>query len=216
MPTSADSQSTAITGYAQKFDEYRAFLNKTVRINLDIFQIPKTACILDVGCAFGDDIRRLQRLGYTRVSGVEPDPYCVSHCTDLDVTLGSLEATGRPDGFFDVVLVDNVFHHCSDYEAALTEIARVLKQGGLLCFIEPRRSMLRLALDFVTFRTPVPRLLGGPFRLRHTIMGDEIATGLYPKWLRSHDVFFAELDRSFETVWRRNRAFFVVSKVRKR
>lgn len=208
----------AVTGYAQKFEVYRAFLNKTVRADLTMFAIPRTARVLDVGCAFGDDIRRLQHLGYAEVSGVEPDPYCVEQCRDLnlDVTLGSLEATGRPDASFDVVLVDNVFHHTSDYEAALAELARVLRPGGLLCFVEPRQSLMRRALDFVTFRTPIPRLLGGPLRLRHTIMGDEIATGLYPKWLRSHDTFFAALERTFETVWRKNSAFFVASKVRKR
>lgn len=206
----------SVMGYAPKFDEYRSFLNRRVRADVTVFDLPKSAAILDIGCAFGDDIRRLQREGYALVSGVEPDPYCVERCTGLDVTIGSLERTGRPDAAFDAVIVNNVFHHCADYEMALAEIDRVLKPEGLLCFVEPRPSLLRAALDFVTFRTPIPRILGGPFRLRYTVMGEEMATGLYPQWLRSQDVFFAGLDARFETIWRRNTAFFLMSKVRKR
>jgi SAM-dependent methyltransferase len=202
--------------YAQKFETYRSFLNRVVHYNLDDFEIPRDARILDIGCAFGEDIRRLREKGYKNVSGVEPDPYCVERCADLDVRVGSLEQTGFPDGQFDVVLVDNVFHHVPDYGLALKEVSRVLRPKGWLCFIEPRPSVLRLAMDYLTFKTPLPRLVGGPVLMRYTIMSEEVASGLYPQWLRSQDVFLPLLRESFEVAWLRKHAFFYSCKAQKK
>jgi SAM-dependent methyltransferase len=213
-----DTHSSASHGshYAEDFERYRRLLNRTVRTDLRIFEIPKDARILDLGCAFGDDIRRLEELGYSSVSGVEPDPYCVAGCADLDVTQGTIENTGLPSSSFEVVLVDNVFHHIPDYAAALDEIRRVLGPSGLLCFTEPRRSLTRSLMDFVTFHTPLPRFLGGPFLLRREIIGQELETGLYPRWLDSHPQFFALLDQHFAREWLRRKPLFYTGKYRLR
>ena len=53
---------------------------RIVHYDLQEFDIPKDARVLDLGCGFGWDIHRLHNLGYTRVSGIEPDPYCVERC----------------------------------------------------------------------------------------------------------------------------------------
>lgn len=198
----------AMPHYSQNFEVYRQFLSKIVQYDLRMFEIPTDVRVLDIGCGFGDDVRRLQNMGYARVSGVEPDAYCVEQCAGLDVRVGSIEDTGCDDGSFDVVLVNNVFHHCQDYGAALSEIARILKPSGFLCFVEPRASLPRRVLDFLTFQTALPGLVGGPLLQRYRVMSEEVATGLYPQWLRSQERFFSLFEQYFKVVWLRRSTFF--------
>ena len=204
-----------MSDYAYNFERYRKFLNIVLRYDLQIFEIPKESLILDVGCGFGEDVHRLLELGYSNVIGIDPDPYCISKRGDFDLRLGSIENTGFEDQSFDMVLVNNVFHHISDYKVSLNEISRVLKSGGCLCFIEPRPSILRQILDFVTFNTPLPRLFGGPFHIRHEVVGEEFATGLYPKWLKEYDLFFELLQIQFNIIFLKRSPLFIFSKAEK-
>lgn len=201
--------------YAEKFEDYKEFLNTVVRYDFSLFEIPKDHVVLDVGCAFGDRIRALRKLEYSSVSGIEPDPYCVDKCEDPAIELGSITETGKDPDTYDAVLVENVFHHIpeSDYELAVIELKRILKPGGSLCVVEPRHSFARTVLDLVTFHTPVPAIFKGPWKLRHEVMGEEIATGLYPLWLRRHPLFFSLLERHFEITLVRKKLFFFFAKV---
>lgn len=201
--------------YARSFENYRRFFPAMVRPDLRMFQIPKTAIILDVGSGFGDDILKLKALGYSSVLGIETDPYCVEKTKDrLGVSLGSIDHTGYSQQSVEAALVDNVFHHISDYDAALSELAGILKPGGLLCFIEPRNSIWRRGMDVLTFKTPLPRLFK-PVRLRREVMGEEFKTGLYPQWLCSHALFFSLLKQHFKILWLKKNPFFWLCKAQK-
>ena len=52
------------------------------------------------------------------------------------------------DGSFDKIICSEVLEHIPDYRAALGEIARVLKPGGLFCASVPRRWPERLCWAF--------------------------------------------------------------------
>jgi SAM-dependent methyltransferase len=201
--------------YSANFEQYKAHMNKVARYDLAMFGWDKQASILDLGCGFGDRIRLLRGQGFESVFGVEVDPYCVAKTNDKNISVGSITATNVKANSMDVVLVENVFHHISEYSDALAEIHRILKPKGSLCFIEPRNSWFRRALDFVTFRTPVPALLGGVWKLRKAVMGEEMETGLYPLWLDSHDQFFGLLDRTFRIVWLKKNPWFYFCKAEK-
>jgi len=202
--------------YSQNFEDYRLFLNKTVRYDIHMFGIPMEASILDIGCGFGDRIGMLRDRGYMSVRGIDPDEYCVSKAVVEGVTLGSITDTGLPSNSVEVALVENVFHHIDDYSSALSEIGRILKPDGCLCFTEPRNSFPRKVLDFVTFKTPVPSVLRGPWKMRKVVMGEEVETGMYPKWLRSHHMFLSLLEEAFEVVWLKKNIWFFFCKARKR
>ncbi len=60
---------------------------------------------------------------------------------DRSLGLASADALRLPfaDDSFDKVICSEVLEHIPDYRAALTEIRRVLKPGGLLCASVPRR-----------------------------------------------------------------------------
>ncbi len=204
--------------YSQNFEKYKEFLNRKVRYDFAMFDLPLEGRILDMGCGFGDRIRLLQGMGCRDVHGIDIDAHMVSEARKQCATIreGSITASGWEAGSFDAVLVENIFHHIADYDAALAEVARILKPQGLLCLIEPRNSLSRKALDFVTFKTPVPRWLGGPWALRYAVMKEEMDTGLYPKWLVSQDEFRDLLRRRFDVIWwRRNPWFFMVKTTRR-
>ena len=213
MQTQSSSSQKKVYGHI--FEKYRKVINCLARYDLKMFDIPKTASILDVGCGFGDDIKQLKEHGYLSVSGVASDPYIVKKSSGLDIRLGEITRTNYPTESMDVILVDNVFHHIPDYSPALNEIHRILKSDGILCFIEPKNSFYRRGMDYITFKTPLPKIFGGPFELRYQVMLEEFKTGLYPQWLRSHNHFLNLLNKHFKILWLRKNAFFWFCKAQK-
>jgi len=203
--------------YAGHFGVYRSLLKRLLDHDPAMFSLPEEAVIVDVGCGYGDLLKTLRERGYTRLKGVEPDALCRQGARDqgFEVLEGTLTEISLPDGFADAVIVNQVFHHIDDYSAAITELRRVLKPAGLLCFIEPLGTAMRRAMDYLTFRTPLRRI-APPVESRYRVMSLEVETGLYPKWLTEQTRFHAELDRAFERVWLRRTWFFQFGKYRRR
>lgn len=207
-----------MTEYSEVFEPYIKWANQFsfIRFDVAMFEIDRSAKILDIGCGFGDRVKMLRGEGYENVTGIDPSEYSVEKANDPSITCGDIFHTGYPDGSVDVALVENVFHHVDDYQCALDEIARVLKPGAYLCFFEPRNSVFRSLIDILTFKTIIPDILKGPWEMRREVMGQEIATGLYPKWLRNHKQFFCILNENFEIIWQRKNLFFLYAKCQKR
>jgi len=117
---------------------------------IKLFSIDPAKKILDYGCGDGLDLRVFHNLGYSDVIGLDRSEKLLRQAKGFNVVLADGYATQFPAASFDVVFVDSVFHHL-DFRKALTEINRILKLEGELCYIEPRNSFFRKVLDFVTF-----------------------------------------------------------------
>jgi len=115
-----------------------------------LFNIDPAKKILDYGCGDGLDLRVFHNLGYRDVIGLDRSEKLLRRVKGFNVVLADGYATQFPAASIDVVFVDSVFHHL-DFGKALTEINRILKLGGELCYIEPRNSFFRKVLDLVTF-----------------------------------------------------------------
>lgn len=204
--------------YSKEYEKYKVFTDKHFRYDYSMFDIPKDAKIAEIGCGFGDRIEILNEMGYTDVLGVDIDEYMVEKAkgNGLNVQFGSLEQTGLESATFDAILVENVFHHISEYEKALDEINRILKRGGTLSLIEPYFSIFRDLLDFLTFKTPTRKILRGPWQMRHSVMGLEFESGMYPLWRESNDRFYDYLSQHFEIIMHKKNMWFQFVKVRKR
>ena len=70
----------------------------------------------------------------------------------LQIVQGTAEALPNPDRGFDVVITTDSFHHWSDKSAALAEVSRMLRCGGLFALADvslddlPARSRALWAL----------------------------------------------------------------------
>jgi len=205
--------------YAKHFHRYQDILKRLLKQDpgRGEFDLPLDALIVDAGCGYGEFLHQLTARGYTRLVGVEPDPLCRegARAAGLDVREGILTDTGLPDEFADAVVVNEVFHHIADYARASAELARVLKPGGVLCFSEPRNSLQRRAMDFLTFDVPLRKIIP-VVEIRYQVLILEMQTGLYPKFLREQAAFYAAIEKNFERLWLENGHFFQFGKYRKR
>lgn len=125
--------------------------------------------VLDVGAAQGRALLALERLGHHAV-GVEPWPAAIVTAhelarrvgTTIDVREGAAELLPFADERFDVVLATSVLEHVTDLGAALREIHRVLRSGGIFWFnsassLAPRQDEISRFPLFGWYPLPVKR-----------------------------------------------------------
>jgi len=101
------------------------------------------ARILDVGCGTGSNLQAFAELG--SITGIDASPEALSFCRRRGVdtvTLAAIEALPFADGTFDVVTAMDVLEHTDDDLAALAELHRVCKPGGLLLATVPAYGFL--------------------------------------------------------------------------
>lgn len=113
--------------------------------------LPKTGrpLFLDAGCGTGVNLTPLGRRG--RAVGIDLSEDAVGFCRGRGVTVarGSLLALPFRDGAFDAVTSFDVLYHrwVTDDRAAVRELVRVLKPGGLVLVRVPALGMLWGAHD---------------------------------------------------------------------
>ncbi len=96
--------------------------------------------LLDIGCATGEFLDYMQRLGTWQVCGVEINPDVAQTARlryGLDVFAGTLHEAAYPDKQFDAVTLGDVLEHVHDPSALLRETARILKDDGIVVIRTP-------------------------------------------------------------------------------
>lgn len=89
--------------------------------------------LLDVGCATGRFLQRMQALGW-RVSGIELDPVAAAKARGVtpDVSVGDPAELALPPASFDLITAFHVVEHLPDPAAALRNMLAWLAPGGLM------------------------------------------------------------------------------------
>lgn len=111
--------------------------------------------VLEIGCGSGYGTKLiLDRMGAARVDAVDPDPEMVARARRrlrryggaARVRLGAAEdlraSLGADDGAYDAVFAFAVLHHITDWQIAVSEVARVLRDAGRFYFVEVTSAAL--------------------------------------------------------------------------
>ncbi len=93
--------------------------------------------LLDAGCGTGAFARRLvaEAMVPLHVTLLDPSDAMLSRCADITANCvqGRLEHLPFPDGHFDIVTCAWALETVPDTDAALNELTRVVRPGGVLC-----------------------------------------------------------------------------------
>jgi SAM-dependent methyltransferase len=100
--------------------------------------------VLDIACGAGYGCRMLAEAGAASVVGVDISPSLIEAISpsmpeNVEVQAGDILALDLPDGGFDLVVCFETIEHVADTAAALSELTRVLADGGLLIVSTPER-----------------------------------------------------------------------------
>ncbi len=102
--------------------------------------------ILDMGCGGGKTVNRLAKQAKKgKVYGIDYSPDMVKYAREVnrefierkqvEIVEGSVDKTGFPEGFFDLVTACETYYFWPSLPKAFTEIKRVLKPGGKLLMV---------------------------------------------------------------------------------
>lgn len=121
--------------------------------------------VLDVGCGDGTILNELLKTdSVDRISGIDVSERAIKIAKKKFpqirnfIKQGSITKIPFPTGTFDVVICTQVIEHVLDTKKVMSEMRRVLKQGGLLLICTPENNYIKNLLN----------VLLGRFENRHT------------------------------------------------
>jgi ubiquinone/menaquinone biosynthesis C-methylase UbiE len=169
--------------------EVRKFIWRLRR--LGAAEWPGNAAILELFCGRGNGLVALDRLGFTRVRGIDLSLRLLRrHERHGRCAVGDCRQMAVNSSSHDIAIVHGGLHHLpllpNDLELTVAEVRRILKPSGLFVVVEPWKTPF---LDFVhtvgSFQ--IVRRLSQRMDALMTMTEHELET--YERWLsRPHEV----------------------------
>ena len=179
----ADPWEAAYLRFETPEEEIRKFVTRLKRLGSR--QWPRDAEIVELFCGRGNGLIALQRLGFTRIEGVDLSPRLIAQFKGAaKCTVADCRQLPFPERSKDVLIVQGGLHHLpnlpGDLDQTFSEMQRVLRKDGRVVFVEPWRTPF---LDFIHFVSELPyvRRLSGKVDAFATMVENEIHT--YKQWL---------------------------------
>jgi len=168
-------ESDTVKGHSEEyFGDYRDFWWNSDYIELLArrWQLSSALTLLDVGCGLCHWSRLLtpHLKKPARVVAIDKDQKWSSGSPELEKRFNELNASVEfrhgdahalpfPDDSFDVVTGQTVLIHCSDPKAALEEMKRVAKPGGIVICAEPNNLVGTASFDSIEQAADVDTLV---------------------------------------------------------
>jgi 2-polyprenyl-3-methyl-5-hydroxy-6-metoxy-1,4-benzoquinol methylase len=135
--------------HQQREDKEAAQIADFLKIMLQLEKLlPEKGRLLEIGCAMGTLLNEIRKLGW-KVTGVEPEKRTCEIARnryELDVISSTFQEAEIEECSFDVVLLLHVIEHLPDPETGLSQVARLIRPGGLLVLETPRYDTLSFKL----------------------------------------------------------------------
>ncbi|MFN7940178.1 MAG: class I SAM-dependent methyltransferase [Thermoanaerobaculia bacterium] len=119
---------------------------RRIASQIERLRLPAGSRALEVGCGIGDVARHLAVDHGFEVVGTDSDPEQIELARQrhagvpgfprLSFAVADATQLRFPDAHFDLVVSQNVFHHVPAWPDAVEEIARVLRPGGHLFWLD--------------------------------------------------------------------------------
>ena len=107
----------------------------------------KSVRVLDIGCGQGYDLMNAgAAISGAELYGIECDPEKISRVRGMGVTVYPMDIEKQPiparDGFFDIVIANQVIEHSKEIFWVFSEISRTMVPGGMLIVGVPNMASL--------------------------------------------------------------------------
>ncbi len=185
---SLDPWEAAYLRFETPEQEIQKFIGRLTRLGAP--QWPRDAEIVELFCGRGNGLIALQRLGFTRLEGVDLSPRLLAQFKgSAKCTVADCRKLPFADRSKDVLIVQGGLHHLptlpDDLDQTFSEMQRVLRKSGRVMFVEPWRTPFLTFVHFVSELPPVRRLSNKMDALA-TMTEHEIRT--YEQWLGQPDL----------------------------
>lgn len=169
---------------SQRAIELRAFRKMLDRARIEL----RGKDLLDAGCGNGFGLELLAKtFRPARLVGFDLMPEQVERAKrrglSAEISVGDITAIAQPDGSFDGVFVFGILHHVVEWRAALVELARVLRPGGVLLVEEIHGDFIRVQDRLIGTAHPKaaafdwPQFMTGLANAGLAIVGDQKLLG---------------------------------------
>ena len=164
----------------------------------------REAHVLEIFCGRGNGLVALERLGFTRLQGVDLSPRLVGLYRGRGrCSAGDCRAMPFRSASHDVAIVQGGLHHlphlAADLPVVLEEVQRVLKPGGLFVVVEPWLTPF-LRVVHAVCASPARRLSQ---RLDALATMIDYEGDTYRGWLANRSFVLSQLLGAFEPQLRR-------------
>lgn len=184
-PELEDPWESAYLRFETPEEETRKFLRRLRRFGA--LRWSREGKIVELFCGRGNGLRALERLGFSRLTGIDLSPTLAAQCSGRGrIVVGDCRRLPYASASADVATVHGGLHHLrrlpEDLVETLAEIQRVLKDDGLLFAVEPWQTpLLSLAHGLASSR--IARKLSGKLSALGCMIEHEGET--YQRWLAS-------------------------------